>query len=662
MLLSSPMNNLFSKKVLYFIPMVFLIVILMRVSYAYYDLENKKHDFALKIAEVLNDYAMVHRNHYQKFFIDKVIPLNEATLPALPAFSSTPISELFSQKNTLHVIIKTVSDRARNSDNQADSDELKAINHFKNNTNEKSYFTKTQNDFFQFAHPLRIEEKCLSCHGSKESAPLFIQNKYSNAYDYHLGEVRGIQSVKIPIKMIDSYLMSGFVNSIIYDITLFVLLFILIYILIKKFNMLNIYLTKEVETKTDELKKTLSVDSLTLLPNRLQLLEDIQKTKNCKSTMLALLNINRFNDINDFYGFKSGDVVLNKVATSLKQNCDTPETYIYKLPGDEFAIYTTKDISDKSFKKIIQTLVSKLQTTNINAFGNSILISLSVGISSNKDFLLATANMALNVAKRDVKNIIVYDNTINKTHIALENIEGIKMIKDALEADTIVPYFQPIFNLQTKKIEKYESLVRIIKNDGTVASPFSFLEIAIKSKLYPNITQIMIEKSFDFFMDKEYEFSINLSTEDIRNKHTTNFILKKLQEYPEPQKVVFEILESDEIQNYQELKEFIKKIKHFGCKFAIDDFGSGYSNFSHVLELNIDYLKIDASLVKYITTDENSRVITKTIINFASTLGLKTIAEYVEDKEAFDLLEKMGIDYIQGYYIGKPEAGLNTTY
>ena len=172
----------------------------------------------------------------------------------------------------------------------------------------------------------------------------------------------------------------------------------------------------------------------------------------------------------------------------------------------------------------------------------------------------------------------------------------------------------------------------------------------------------MIEKSFDFFIDKEYEFSINLSIEDVVNKNTTKFIFEKLRTFPEPKRIVFEILESDQIQDYEELKEFIKKVKVFGCKFAIDDFGSGYSNFSHVLELNIDYLKIDASLVKHITTDENSRVITKTIINFASTLGLKTIAEFVEDKDSMELLEKMGVNYIQGYHIGKPQATLNTTF
>ena len=122
--------------------------------------------------------------------------------------------------------------------------------------------------------------------------------------------------------------------------------------------------------------------------------------------------------------------------------------------------------------------------------------------------------------------------------------------------------------------------------------------------------------------------------------------------------MVFEILESEEINDYLEIQQFIQEVKLLGCKIALDDFGSGYSNFSHVLELNVDYLKIDASLIKNITTNENSKKIIQTIIIFASNLGLQTIAEYVEDEASFNLLKEMGIDFIQGYYIGKPKEDL----
>ncbi|HFB53758.1 MAG TPA: EAL domain-containing protein, partial [Sulfurimonas autotrophica] len=180
-----------------------------------------------------------------------------------------------------------------------------------------------------------------------------------------------------------------------------------------------------------------------------------------------------------------------------------------------------------------------------------------------------------------------------------------------------------------------------------------------KSKLYHHITYVMLEKSFAFFADKEqYEFSVNLSIDDMLNEKTVHFILEKLSTYNAPHRVVFEILENNKIENYQEIKKFIQKVKAYGAKIAIDDFGSGYSNFSHVLELNVDYLKIDASLVKNITQDENAKKVTQTIVNFAKNIGLQTIAEYVEDEASLKELSSLGVDFIQGYYIGKPAPKL----
>ncbi|RLC27238.1 MAG: diguanylate cyclase, partial [Deltaproteobacteria bacterium] len=342
--------------------------------------------------------------------------------------------------------------------------------------------------------------------------------------------------------------------------------------------------------------------------------------------------------------------------------CYDQKSSLYKLPSDEFALLTLQKITTKKFYKDIELLIDKLRDTHINVAGHEISISIRSGISSNKAFLLPTADMALQASKHEQNEIVIYDNSIDKTISIQENIEVISIIKHAINNNEITPYFQPIFNVHTNKIEKYEALVRIVQKDGTILAPYKFLNIAIKSKLYPNITRIMIEKTFAFFIDKDYEFSINLSIDDVLNKKTKQFLIKKLKQFPTPSRVVFEILESEKIENYEELREFIKTIKKFGCKFAIDDFGSGYSNFAHILELNVDYLKIDASLVKFITTNENSRVITKTIINFASSLGLKTIAEFVEDKDSLDMLEKMGVNYVQGYYIGKPQNKLNTTF
>ena len=411
----------------------------------------------------------------------------------------------------------------------------------------------------------------------------------------------------------------------------------------------------EIQEKTIELKNTLLYDRLTLLPNRLKLIEDL--AKNNGTAHLSLINIDRFKDINDLYGYKIGDEVLKKLAQTM-QKLSVNEATVYKLPTDEFAIFVTKEISEKEFLKTIKNIINIIQETPFTIDKHSIFITLSCGIACNDDSLIIKANSALQLAKSKTKSVVTYDKSLDTKKQILENNDALLILKEAIKNDTITPYFQPIYNTRTKKIEKYEALARIILNNGDVVAPFKFLEIAIKAKLYSEITHVMIRKSFEYFKDKEYEFSLNISILDIENKKTVNYLLDAIKKFPNPSKIVLEILESDKVDNYEKLKEFINKIKQYGCKFAIDDFGSGYSNFAHIFELKVDYIKIDASLVKNITTDDNSKIITKTIINFASSMGLQTIAEYVEDKNSLKILEKMGVNFVQGYYIGKPAKNI----
>ena len=650
------MYNL-NSKVLRVIPHIFLIIVILKIIYTYFETKNREYDFAKKEAEVLNSYAIENRMYYQKLFIDGTLNLSEQTLPALPAFSSHVISTNFSKNNPLNITVATVSDRARNSKNQADKDELKAIEFFKKELYEKSYFSDSNSEFYQYATVLKVEPKCLKCHGKKEDAPLYIQKNYKNAYNYKLGDVRGIISIKIPTKNLNSYFFKNFLKSILYDIFLYLLLFLGISYLIKQSKEINIALEEKVKEKTSELKNSFLYDRLTLMPNRLKLIEDIEQSSNLKSSHLALINIDAFKDINDLYGYETGDELLIQISKKIWGFCKDTNS-VYKLPNDELAIFTTADITEENFFIMIRDLLNRINEITFSISEQSIFVSFSCGIASNKSSLLIKANTALQIAKRHSKSIVVYDSSLDTKKQITKNIDSLLILKDAIKLNQITPYYQPIYNTRTKKIEKYESLARIITDDARVILPFTFLDIAVKSKLYPEITKAMIIKTFKFFKDKNLEFSINLSILDIQNQDTIKFITDKLKEFPNPNKVVFEILEGDRIENYEEIKSFIKDVKKYECKVAIDDFGSGYSNFSHILELNVDYLKIDSSLVKFVTTDENSRVVVKTIINFASNLGLKTIAEFVEDKDALELLEKMGVDFVQGYYIGKPDKEL----
>ena len=161
-------------------------------------------------------------------------------------------------------------------------------------------------------------------------------------------------------------------------------------------------------------------------------------------------------------------------------------------------------------------------------------------------------------------------------------------------------------------------------------------------------------KVCEIFANRKKSVSVNISYEDIVDERTSNYIFKLIDQYKIADHLTFEILESKSIQNYDDIRKFIAIVKAKGCSISIDDFGSGYSNFERILKLDIDYIKIDGSIIKSIITDENSMVVAETIVHFAKKSNLKLVAEYVCDEEVSEAVLKLGIDYRQGFYIGKP--------
>jgi EAL domain-containing protein (putative c-di-GMP-specific phosphodiesterase class I) len=228
-------------------------------------------------------------------------------------------------------------------------------------------------------------------------------------------------------------------------------------------------------------------------------------------------------------------------------------------------------------------------------------------------------------------------------------------VKKAIAELRIISYFQPIVNNQTEQIEKYESLVRLVDEDGSIISPYFFLDIAKEGQYYSDITAIVLQNSFNALQNTTMNISINLSALDIEKYSTREELYRLLNLYQDDaNRVVFELLEDENVHDMEVIKEFIAKVKSIGVKIAIDDFGAGYSNFERLLEYQPDILKIDGSLIKNIETSEYSLAVVKTIVTFAKSQNIKTIAEYAENKEIFEILKSLDIDYSQGYYFGKP--------
>jgi len=425
-------------------------------------------------------------------------------------------------------------------------------------------------------------------------------------------------------------------------------------------NDTNIILLNDISheiTHKHELYNMLYTDNLTSLPNRAKLIEQLQNNKDLKLEAIAIVDINSFKEVNDFFGHRVGDAILKEVGNLINEIIvECPSLSLYKFPSDTYCITNTKDCKEK-FTELIAEIVDRVYKKVFIYDQYEIDIRITSGMSfSNKNNKLITADIALQSAKKDHKDYLIFYDELDKFQEYENNMLWTKKLKSAFVNDNIEVYFQPLINNNTLKVDKYECLVRLIDEDGKVIAPFFFLDISKKSNQYTKLTKIVLEKSFKKFEHLPFEFSVNISYEDIEDPEFLDFIKEMLKKYDVSSRVVFEILEDENVKNYTLLIAFIDEIKTLGCKVAIDDFGSGYSNFEHLLKMNVDYLKIDASLIKNIATDENSYKITKTIIEFAKSLNLKTIAEYVENEEIFNIIKDLGADYSQGYYFSAPIA------
>ena len=432
----------------------------------------------------------------------------------------------------------------------------------------------------------------------------------------------------------------------------FILLFTLFVIgLIIKSERENVELNK----LTNKLQETIRIDNLTELANRYKFDEDLQKEKHFG---FYLINIDKFKYINNYYGTKIGDKLLQKVASILesivKKNASLK---LYRLDADNFGIL----LLERELLGLEGQVFKHFEKHEIDVGEFQFKISVSVAYSNITPYL-ENASIALKRVKKSSRvKFLVYSQSIdNKEHI-LQNILKTKTLYCALGSKQLVPYFQAIIDVKTEKVAKYEVLSRIIRDDGRAESIYPYLQIAKDNKLYSQITKTILHCSVKLFSTNKMPFNINFSIEDIMDESIMSLLNVIKEKEPEVMKqITFEILESESINDYNVIKNFITTVKSMGSKVAIDDFGSGYSNFEHLINLDIDYIKIDGSLIKNIHIDKNAYNIVNLINQFAHQSGIETVAEFVENREIYLTLKELGVDYAQGYYFAKPEKNIET--
>lgn len=421
----------------------------------------------------------------------------------------------------------------------------------------------------------------------------------------------------------------------------------------------------------EQLSYQASHDALTNLINRREfekraehLLSTVKQHHN--EHALCFVDLDQFKLVNDTCGHAAGDELLRQLSVELQKKVRHSDT-LARLGGDEFGILM-KNCSLGDAHRVTDTLQKTIQNFQFSWAGHNFKIGASLGLVPITEM---TSNIAELLIEADAACYIAKHKGGNRTHVYHANdseiaqrhgeIKWVTRIQNALEEGRFSLYAQSITPLNNNTGKHYELLIRMINNNGEVIPPGSFLPAAERYNLINQIDRWVIENSFRL-MDENPVFqsqvsfiSINLSGQSLAEQDTLDFIVKELSKTGiESKKVCFEITETAAISNLVKAKEFISTLKELGCRFALDDFGSGLSSFAYLKNLPVDYLKIDGMFVKDIVNDPIDYAMVKSINDIGHVMGMQTIAEFVENDEIKNMLRVIGVDYVQGYGIDKP--------
>jgi len=420
-------------------------------------------------------------------------------------------------------------------------------------------------------------------------------------------------------------------------------------------SMVNIVLAKQsqeqaLEVQRKQLITALEYDSLTTLPNQSKLKLQL---KNCIAMQsLLLINLDNFRFINTAYGPSFGDLFLCNVAELLGQQF--PDAELYRINADEFALYYRRPVD---LQQQIEEFREYLLGYSLKIDDQLFSITFTAGGASARKNLLEQAVQAMSQAKALGKNRYhIYNAERDEPDQALrrEYISWNAMLHQALNEGRVKPFFQGVRDNNSGEIVSYEALVRL-EDSGRIYTPNHFLNAVKLSGLFPTISRLMIDKGLAEIAGTGLTLSVNITEDDLLVEYLETYLTEKTAEYAvAPRQVVLEILEGISAAGKKNNIAQLSRLKALGYKLAIDDFGTEYSNFERILELQVDFVKIDAKYIKNIDTDNKSYEITRAIVFFARNAGIKTVAEFVHNDAVQQVVESLGIYYSEGYLFSEP--------
>ncbi len=500
---------------------------------------------------------------------------------------------------------------------------------------------------------------------------ILLNNKVEISYIEKIDENRAIGYEKImPFKINTIYskeflewfytnMLFSLIAGVIFMITAVCIMLKFYFMLKKTMRLDNIEMkriNRLLEIKNRALKKELYIDNLTNMPSRYKLERDIADLKHPR---IIVIDIDDFSNISDYYGDMIANRVLIEVSSAIKEFAKINGLSAYNFRLDKFVLLEDSEFDIDRYEAIANDLIDKFKGYIIrinDEYGENILIEICCSIGFCLDYKdpIKKALMALKRAKQEHKDYLCYFTYMDTTKEYIRRKRHSHIISKAIMNNQVVPYFQPIFD-KDKNVIKYEALVRIVNNEDGVLLPGIFIKDSKLIKRYACITKTIIEKCFlQAKLNPNVVISVNISIGDMIDGDVSAFIIEKLSEMQVAKQIVFEVLEDENMEDPDRVKSFIDKVRRMGSKIAIDDFGSGYSNFSYILKIKPDYLKIDGSIIKRVSTQEDSYIVVSAIVAFAKKLGIKTIAEFVYNESIFKRCIEIGVDEFQGFYLGEP--------
>lgn len=372
---------------------------------------------------------------------------------------------------------------------------------------------------------------------------------------------------------------------------------------------------------------------------------------------LCLLKVMNMEMLLSYMGHVGYYRQLSELVNSLRDNDFGDEAsmhlHIYTLGKDALIITGNSEISKSTFINSVKSIEEYCNYLSETFLETPFLIRLVLVYDHEQ--LLEQAYNKLQLYGDSQSKMIVEEVTDKSKEYGKAELEIICIIQNALSSNHVVPYYQGIYNNETKKIDKYEALMRVFDKDGQMLAPAQFMDIAKKYRLYLELNQRMFELVLDDFSTIDCEVNINVSAHDIASTNFRRVMCERLSSFPRPSNITFEIVEDEPFKDMKALHEFIAEVREYGAKIAIDDFGAGYSNLLEIMKIRPDYLKIDGQIIRDLHKNYENEVIVEMTSNLGRKLSIDLVAEYVENADIQSMVEKYGIERSQGYYFSKPQ-------